>query len=403
MNWGERFRFSGSVLIALGLFVGACTSLPARSSPSSQAVAAAQPQSQTTSAAAVPASTPTPDQGARWDQIVAAAKREGTVAVYGPEGTDSRDALTQGFEAKYPGVSVDYTGLSGAEAGPKVLLENSSGLHSTDLIITGTNPAIPDLLDAGALTPIQPYLTGPATEDPSKWLGGKLLFADNTGEYSLIFSEYVKPPIIYNPDLVDPSQFSTWRDLLDPKWRGKMAIRDGLVAGAGQGLFLFWYSTDSLGKDFIQELYDRDPTISSDDAQLMDWVARGEYPIAMGVSDTLTNEDIDRGLPIARLPSEAFKEGSYLVAGNGGLSVLAGAPHPNALAVYLDWFLSVDGQLAYSKVVGVASLRQDVPHDFVVDALVPKPGEQYQEQSNERYIRMRSEMTDWLKSIGPPQ
>src|ERR1700756_1500090 len=40
-----------------------------------------------------------------WEQILAAAKKEGVVAVIGPQGSETRDALTQGFQKKYPEIS----------------------------------------------------------------------------------------------------------------------------------------------------------------------------------------------------------------------------------------------------------------------------------------------------------
>jgi ABC-type Fe3+ transport system substrate-binding protein len=45
----------------------------------------------------------------------------------------------------------------------------------------------------------------------------------------------------------------------------------------------------------------------------------------------------------------------------GGFTVLANPPHPNALRVFLSWFLSRDGQDAWNKSnVNAASRRLDV-------------------------------------------
>ncbi len=43
-----------------------------------------------------------------WEQILAAAKKEGMVSVIGPQGSETRDALTLAFQKKYPDIRVDY-------------------------------------------------------------------------------------------------------------------------------------------------------------------------------------------------------------------------------------------------------------------------------------------------------
>ena len=56
-----------------------------------------------------------------WEQTVAAAKKEGQVVIMGPAGADVRDAFTQGFQKKYPGIQVDFNGMAGAQVAPKLL------------------------------------------------------------------------------------------------------------------------------------------------------------------------------------------------------------------------------------------------------------------------------------------
>ena len=67
--------------------------------------------------------------------------------------------------------------------------------------------------------------------------------------------------------------------------------------------------------------------------------------------------------------------------------VIRNAPHPNATKLFLDYFLSRDGQTAWSKASGFPSLRQDVPRDHVVPMLIPKEGVRYQEEYSERFSR----------------
>jgi len=335
-----------------------------------------------------------------WEQIVAAAKKEGAVSVIGPQGTATRDVLTVAFEKKYPEIKVTLQGMSGALIAPKLLTELAADRNSTDVVISGTSTSLGSLLPAKALVPLKPFLSGPNTKDPSKWFGGKLKFADNAGIYNLMFSQYVKPPFVYNSKLVSDDDFKSWKDLLDPKWQGKIEIRDPRIAGAGMSNATMWYVTESLGKDFIRKLLTlKDLVIMRDDGQMLDFCAQGRYPIAIGPGDVPTKEYINKGLPLKLQRPESLKEGTYITGGNGSMVIPRNAPHPNALRVYVDFFLSQEGQLAWSKGVAFASLRRDVPHDHVPDIFVPKEGVPYLELSTEKYIQIGDEVTDFVKSV----
>ena len=231
-----------------------------------------------------------------WEQILAAAKKEGTVSVIGPQGSETRDALTLAFQKKYPDIRVELQSMAGNQIGPKLFNELAAGRNSTDLLITGTTTALETLLPAKALVGVKPWLSGPNTQDPSKWRGGKLTFSDEAQSYNLVFSAYVKAPFIYNSQLVSGADFKSWKDLLEPKWQGKIALKDPVGAGGGLGNSTLWYSHEGLGKDFMRKMFAlKDLVMPRDDRQMLDFAARGKYPIAIGPSDVLTNEFIARG------------------------------------------------------------------------------------------------------------
>jgi iron(III) transport system substrate-binding protein len=337
-----------------------------------------------------------------WEQTVAAAKKEGTVSVIGPQGSETRDALTRGFQKKYPEIRIELVSMAGSQIGPKLLNELAASRFTTDLVITGTTTALETLVPGKVATAVKPILIGPNTRDLALWRGGKLKFSDEAQTYNLIFSAYVKAPFIYNSSLISPSDFRSWKDLLEPKWHGKIALKDPLSAGGGLGNSTLWYTHEGLGKEFMRRLLtQKDVVMPRDDRQMLDFAARGKYPIAIGPSDVLTNEFIGRGLPLKHLHPETLKEGTYITAGNGSLVIVRNAPHANALRVYVDYLLSPEGQLEWSKAAGFASLRRDVPSDHVQDILVPKEGMPYPDISTEKYVRLREEIVEFIKTITP--
>lgn len=337
-----------------------------------------------------------------WEKTVAAAKKEGKVVILGPAGADIRDAFIQGFQKKYPQIQVDFSGMSGAEVGPKLLNELSAGLYRTDLVIAGTTTAIGSLIPANALVPMQPFLVGPETRDPSKWMGGKLEFSDNAEKYNLVYGNRIQVAFVYNRDMVPQGKIKSWKDFLNPEWKGKIGMRDPRRAGAALGWATYWYVKDSLGlgKGYIQRLFGtQEIFISNDERQLLDFVARGRFPLAIGPSGVLAFEYNAKGIPIELFGSAGLEEGGVLSASNGTIMIARNAPRPNAVKVYLDYLLSHEGQTIWTKASGLTSRRLDVPHDHIPEALVPKEGVKYLEDYKEPFVILRDEVVDFLKPL----
>lgn len=334
-----------------------------------------------------------------WDQIIAAAKREGKINLIGPPGSEVPAALSQGFQKKYPEIQADFNGLTTQQATARLRNELAAGVNQTDIFITGTTTALDNLLPAKAIVPLKPLLVGPNVVDASKWKGEKFLFSDDAGTYNLVFTAYVNSPFTYNASLLSAGEITSWKDLLKPKWKGRISTRDPTVPGGALTLAAFWYSHEGLGKDFIQKLFANEIVVSRDDRQMLDWAIKGKQPIAIGASETLGNEMIAKGLPLKQMDPEQLRESTYTTPGNGTVVVLRNAPHPNVTKLFLDYLLSREGQTAWSKASGFPSLRQDVPRDHVVPMLIPKEGVRYQEQYSERFVEIRRETVNFLKTV----
>jgi iron(III) transport system substrate-binding protein len=351
-----------------------------------------------------PAVAAAPAKSSEWAGIVEAAKKEGRVVMMGPVGADVRDAFTLGFQKKYPEIRVDYSGMPGASVAPKLLAELRARRYITDLVVAGTTTALQSLQPVNAIVPMQPFLVGPESQDQSKWRGGKFHFSDNAGRYNLVYGMRVQVAFVANPEMVPQGKIKGWKDLLHPEWKGKIASLNPRRAGAGLDLATFWYTNEKLGlgKNFIKQLYgSQEIFFSNDERQLLDFVARGRYPIAIGPSGVLAFEFMSKGLPVTLVGSGSLQEGGFVTASNGTITVPYNAPRPNAAKLYLDYLLSREGQSAWSKASGLSSLRQDVPRDHIPDVLIPKEGVKYQENHTEPYVILRDDIVEFLDSVIP--
>ena len=306
-----------------------------------------------------------------WDNTLAAAKKENMVAVITDVTASIRDALTISFQSKY-GLQVDLFGALGREIPPRVLAERKAGRYLWDVFVHGTTTGLESMIPAGAFDPLEPALILPDIKDPKTWRGGMEFLDPN--KMLLTMTPFQRGTIFYNPKLVNPKEFKSHKDLLDPKWRGKLILDDPRRAGPGQATFTFFYLHPELGPDFIRALGKQQITILKDFAQQVDAIGQGRYPVLIGTADFVATARAKQGVPIAIVDPRQLKEGTDVSPANGALALFNKAPHPNAAKIYINWLLSKEGQTVFARASGYVSARADVSSDHTEPWRVPQPG-----------------------------
>ena len=307
-----------------------------------------------------------------WERVLQAAKKEGKVAIIGPTGADRRDALTITFEKKY-GIAIEYHSDSGAGILPRLSAERKADRYLWDVVITGTTTGIENLIPAKVLDPLEANLIIPEVKDLKLWRNGALEFLD-PGRQLLVMSPYQRGTLFVNSTLANPKEFKSYKDLLDPKWKGKIVADDPRKAGPGQATFTFFFLHPELGTKFIRALGGQGLTLLRDYAQEVNMLGQGRYPVGLGLSDSLAEQRAKQGVPVEIVDIRQLKEGSDTSPASGGLSIFNRAPHPNAAKVYINWLLSKEGQTIYARATGYISNRLDVPTDHAAPWRVPQPG-----------------------------
>ena len=336
-----------------------------------------------------------PNPNAIWDATVKAAIAEGEVNVHGGPGRLYVVALVDGFKAAYPDIKVNFTGLSGRDAIPKILSERAAGVYAWDVYIGGSSSVMGSLKPAGALAPIRPALILPEVLDDKNWLGGFAAgFMDLEQKYMYGFQGELTPTVLVNWDHVSHADLKTYQDLLKPQFAGKIVWDDPRLPGAGSAAgarFIF-----NFGADFLQRLYSGQQIVYiSNMRQNAEWVVTGRYPIGLGVGvvDLAPFRAQGLGKNISE-PSDARFPHEPVATGFGTLSMPANPPHPNAAKVYVNWLLSKAGQISWEK-TGFDSRRLDMTH--VAPETVPKAGVPYVADEAEANLQYRIEAEDLAK------
>jgi iron(III) transport system substrate-binding protein len=317
---------------------------------------------------------------AEWNAAVEAGKKDGQVAVYHTRGPFEN--VFAEFSKRYPAIKVASVTGRGGDLISRIMAERRAGKHGADIYLGSSGTPMEVLYPAKVLEPVQPMMMLPEVRDPSNWFRKQHHFADPEGKYILIFEGVVRSDMAYNTKLVDPKEIDSYWDLVEPKWKGKIAAMDPKLPGFPSGLLQFAYYHPELGSKFLRQLFgEMDVTLSRDGRQLVDWLAVGKFAIVLAPSASDLQAGMKQSLPLARFEPKAFKEGLYMRATQGSLSILSQAPHPNAMKVFVNWLLSKDGQTHYQKhflrIDPIFSLREDVPADPIFESYKPKPGDQF--------------------------
>ena len=156
--------------------------------------------------------------------------------------------------------------------------------------------------------------------------------------------------ILINTRLVKEQDIPTsWNDLNDPKWKGKILSDDMRPLGSGNTMFAILEKT--MGTDFNQKLAEQKPVFSRDMRNDARRVARGEYAIYIPQIFAFTSDL--KGLPVKVVIP---KEGAPFAEMD--LAVLKNAPHPNAARLFIDHFLSVEFAIALRERMDASGERR---------------------------------------------
>ena len=329
--------------------------------------------------------------GDNWKQMLAAAKKEGKVVLVGPPTIGQ--PMTEGFK-RDTGIDVEFLGIIGAPLFQRMTREYKAGTVTMDVVFSGavTMP-LQEFME-----PLRDKLVLPGVTEPKNWIDGKLKFADNADKFIFYPAEAVFGWPVTNSDLVKPGTIKTFNDLLKPEYKGKIVIYDPRVPGPGVATSSFL--ADALGLDFVKKLYvDQQPKFSRDGRQIAEWIARGVNPIALGISAADIEDFKKAGIKNLEVVSNIEGTSMPIIA-NFYPHVPAKAPHPNAAAVFMNWFASKPGQEANSRAQIVASRRTDVDPGIIPSYIRPTPGVKYIDQYGEDFVtKRRDQLIEEVRKI----
>jgi iron(III) transport system substrate-binding protein len=263
-------------------------------------------------------------------KLIAEAKKEGKVIVYGSMEQDIFEGIQKSFEKKM-GFALDYWRASGAAVLERVITERKAGKPLFDVVINNAGP-MEIMLKDGAFTLYNSPL--------AKNFAPELIHPQLGPSYCTSVVG-----IIYNKSIISPDKApKTLEDLLKPEFKGRLAFPDptrGAVA-------VMWPASlhKLMGKeradDYLRRLGATRPVIVEGVLNAAERVTTGETPFAISYLKYVVVFG-QKGAPLEYVRMDKMLSHGHAIA------LSSRALHPNAGKALIDYFLGDDSLKVMAK------------------------------------------------------
>jgi iron(III) transport system substrate-binding protein len=278
-------------------------------------------------------------------ELVDAANKEGKLVLYTALLLDAEQILVKEFNKKFPNVKVDIVRAPGARLFTRIETEAAANKLGADIM---------DMTDLGLAKRIE-NLFADYTPPNAKEIDKAAMVSDKLWPRTVhVYAMAYNPAMIQKPP-------KSWADLKDPAYKGKLGL---VIAGSGGTTWTkAMFQRKVLGLDYWKDVAKQEPRLYESNGPLATAVVRGESPVAMLL--------VNATLPLKNdgAPIEVAYPAEGMPATPGGAGIFKTAPNPNAAKLFLNWFLSLEGQntmvekLGFSSVVKGAKVPPGAPKD----------------------------------------
>ena len=297
---------------------------------------------------ASPLKAAAPEPVAITPHLIEAARREGSIVLYSAMDLPVGEKLGKTFEAQYPGLKIQIERSGSERLYQRIGQEFSSNIHAADVVTTADASHVISWKRNGWLAPFVP-------EDVARFFPHQHRDADGMFATSrLWFSS-----IAYNTNLVKPAEApSSFADLLDPKWAGKMV--KGHPAYSGTIMTATFQLVRELGWDYLEKLSKQRVMQVQSSTDPPKKLALGERAVMADGNDYNVVLLKEAGQPVEPLYPI---EGTPTISGPTGIFVTA--PHPNAARLFQAWLHTRETQQLFTDFTAQYSVHPQV---------TPRPG-----------------------------
>ena len=274
--------------------------------------------------------------------LALADEPKGKVMLYSSMQEAQLQAIEAAFEAKYPGVDMEYYYAGGGKLVTKMTTEaQDGGQIASDLVWLG-DPSDFEVFKANGW--LEPYVS-PETDHISP------AYMDPDGYYTA--GRLVTMGIAWFIGVDEEDAPKTWNDLLDPKWQGQIIMTDPAQASTTKYWMAAMMQSPKYGPEYFQKLRDNGVELESGTTATHNRVADASYQVGICL-DYVSANLIAEGSPMA-----FHYTTEDVITMTSPVALIKGCANPENGKVLMDFILSKEGQevLVANNLV---SVRDDV-------------------------------------------
>ena len=263
------------------------------------------------------------------DQLYEKVKKEGgKLTVYAALSARSTEVILPAFMKRFPAVTLDHIDATADQLLARIVTEARGGRVLGD-VFGGALPYMAQISDQKLLAPLA--LPEAAAYPPQ--MKSEFWVATDTQFYITG----------WNTNLVkkgeEPRNFE---DLANAKWKNSLMgeSRDFQLL---IGLAKRKYGSDDKAIDLFKKIAANQVEFHKGHSQLVEFLVAGQRPVCFTCYAHHFPPRVKKGAPIQPLLTEGVGEVG------GAVSVLKGAPHPNAALLWARWAVSEEGQRVYAQ------------------------------------------------------
>ncbi len=264
-------------------------------------------------------------------------KESKELTVYTPASTEIVNLVVPRFEKQY-GVKVNTVEAGTGQLFNRIKAESAN--PQADIMFTGG-------IDSGGA--FRAYLDDYVSKEDSNLI----ISAKDHPWYNAVFLHPMG--IIYNKNLVKAGVVKGWKDLTDPKWKGKVLMADPRKSGSAYGeliIMLEDYGRGEAAWNLVKALY-KNLVIVSSSSHTYKFVASGQYPFGF-THERNAYKYAAAGKPVGFIYPE---EGTAVRP--DGIYLVKGGPNPKLAKKFIDFVLSKEIMTALRD-LGFRVNRKDV-------------------------------------------
>lgn len=275
------------------------------------------------------------------EETIELARREGELSWYTSLPQDGAEEFLALFEEKHPYITTHLVRGSTFDTVQRLQTEIESGNVQADVLHVLDVAVFTQLRRKGALLQYsspEERAIPTAYKDPGYWSALRV----------------VGLCIAYDPQRLSPEKApTTWPELLDDKWRGRVGLKDAQTAGSAYAHYYFL--REEYGVSYWSRMAAQHPRIYKTSDETLDALEAGEVELVSGAMGYSVYDRKRAGRSIRAVWPE---DGVPMML--GPVAILRSAPHRNAAKLFLDYALSQSGQKALQDILGGESVRSDV-------------------------------------------